>query len=336
MRFNLIVHDPDVLFIIIDQQRRDQAVIEANDAARRQTATQRDASSVSAAGAKLQGNAADKHDRSQSSKTAGVKAERNCRYDNNECFVCGKQGHKQWDCFQRQQSKAGKCVHGQCHGKAPSSSCSSSNPQAVLLSMPGTKPPGWPLRLPPLRLELVSTRPRQKRWLRQSNLLRLRPLRRRITTTCTFACRGRRWRQWIPGAPRRYSTMFLRALGCKMPHQSFNQSRGSCSHSRCSSGSYARPSVLQPEGSGDTCADTADTEPNLEALMQHVAGRLAVPGASAAAEVKVNVLIDLRSGITATSNELIEALRRQPGIKQAVLTQAFVGHARVVSSLGLA
>ena len=70
--------------------------------------------------------------------------------------------------------------------------------------------------------------------------------------------------------------------------------------------------------------------------MQHVAGRLAVPGASAAAEVKVNVLIDLRSGITATSNELIEALRRQPGIKQAVLTQAFVGHARVVSSLGLA
>ena len=27
MRFNLIVHDPDVLFIIIDQQRRDQAVI---------------------------------------------------------------------------------------------------------------------------------------------------------------------------------------------------------------------------------------------------------------------------------------------------------------------
>ena len=100
--------------------------------------------------------------------------------------------------------------------------------------------------------------------------------------------------------------------------------------------SYARVSVLQPGGSGDTSVDTVDTEPHLEALMQHVAGRLAVPGASAAAEVKVNVLIDLRSGITATSNELIEALRRQPGIKQAVLTQAFVGHARVVSSLGLA
>ena len=37
MRFNLIVHDPDTLFNIIDQQRRDQPVIEANDAARRQT-----------------------------------------------------------------------------------------------------------------------------------------------------------------------------------------------------------------------------------------------------------------------------------------------------------
>ena len=43
MRFNLVVYDPDALFNIIDQQRRDQAVIEANDAARRQRATQRDA-----------------------------------------------------------------------------------------------------------------------------------------------------------------------------------------------------------------------------------------------------------------------------------------------------
>ena len=38
MRFNLVVHDPDALFNIIDQQRRDQAVIEANDDARQPTA----------------------------------------------------------------------------------------------------------------------------------------------------------------------------------------------------------------------------------------------------------------------------------------------------------
>ena len=79
MRFNLVVHDPDPLFNIVDQQRRDQAVIEANDAARRQTATRCDARSVAAAGTKLQGNAADEHDASQSAKTAEVKAERNRR-----------------------------------------------------------------------------------------------------------------------------------------------------------------------------------------------------------------------------------------------------------------
>ena len=38
-----------------------------------------------------------------------------------------------------------------------------------------------------------------------------------------------------------------------------------------------------------------ETEPHLEALMQHVAGRLAVPGASAAAEVKVLVELYRRS-----------------------------------------
>ena len=87
--------------------------------------------------------------------------------------------------------------------------------------------------------------------------------------------------------------------------------------------SYARVSVMQPGGSGDTSVDTVDTEPHLEVLTQHVAGRLAVPGASAAAEVKV--LMDSGSGITAMSEELVEALRQQPGIMRTALTQAFVG-----------
>ena len=63
---NLLVHDPDALFNIKDQQRRDLAVIEANDAARRRTAMRRDAKSVAAAGSRLQGNAVDKPDGSQS------------------------------------------------------------------------------------------------------------------------------------------------------------------------------------------------------------------------------------------------------------------------------
>ena len=48
-----------------------------------------------------------------------MKAERNRRYENNECFLCGKQGHKQWVCPQSQQGKAGKGVHGQSHSQEP-------------------------------------------------------------------------------------------------------------------------------------------------------------------------------------------------------------------------
>ena len=94
MRFNLVVHDPNALFITINQQRREQAVIEANEAARRKRTMQRDARSVAAAATMLQGKAADKRDGSQSAKTAGVKAEQNRRYGN-ECFVCDEQRHKQ-------------------------------------------------------------------------------------------------------------------------------------------------------------------------------------------------------------------------------------------------
>ena len=60
--------------------------------------------------------------------------------------------------------------------------------------------------------------------------------------------------------------------------------------------SYARVSALQPGGSGDTSVDTVETEPHLAALTQHVAGRLAVPGASGAAEAKV--MMDSGSGIS--------------------------------------
>ena len=87
--------------------------------------------------------------------------------------------------------------------------------------------------------------------------------------------------------------------------------------------SYARVSVLQPGGSGDTSVDAVETEPHLEALTQHVAGRLAVFGASAAAEVKV--LMDSGSGTTAMSEDLVGVLRRQPGMMPTALTQALLG-----------
>ena len=78
--------------------------------------------------------------------------------------------------------------------------------------------------------------------------------------------------------------------------------------------------------------DGVENERHLEPLAQHVAGHLAVPGASAAAEVKV--LMDYGSGISAMSEELIEPLRGPPGMTQTALRQAFVGHARVVTLLG--
>ena len=118
----------------------------------------------------------------------------------------------------------------------------------------------------------------------------------------------------------------LQSVPVQLPAPALQQSCGDTSTI-----SYARVSLLQPGGGGDTSVDTVETEPHLEALTQHVSGRLAVPGTSGAAEAKV--LIDSGSGTTAISDELVEALQGQPGMTQTALTQAFVGHARVVTSL---
>ena len=114
------------------------------------------------------------------------------------------------------RTRRGKAFMARAKARPPRSS-SSSDPQAIPLSIPRVKPPGRPLRLPLLRLELVGTRPPQKRWLREPNMLRLRRLRRRMTTMCKFACHGRRWRQWMPSEPSRCSNLFPRALGRKIP-----------------------------------------------------------------------------------------------------------------------
>ena len=43
------------------------------------------------------GGAADKQGSLEIAKAAGVKADQNSMYENHECLLCGKQGHKQWD-----------------------------------------------------------------------------------------------------------------------------------------------------------------------------------------------------------------------------------------------
>ena len=129
------------------------------------------------------------------------------------------------------------------------------------------------------------------------------------------------------------------ALGRKMPDQSFDQFWRSCLHPLHSSALEipapfcTRVSVLQPGGSRDASVDTVDSESHLEALMEHVAGCLAVPGVSAAAEV--NVLMDSGLGIAAMPDELVEALQRQPEMMQTALAQVLVGHEAVVTSLRL-
>ena len=93
----------------------------------------------------------------------------------------------------------------------------------------------------------------------------------------------------------------------------------------------ARVAVVQPGRCGEPIVNSVENEPHVEVLTQNLAGRLAVPGASSAAEVKM--LMDSSSSITAMSEELVQALRGQVWMTQTALTQAFVGHARVVTSL---
>ena len=190
MRYEIVTHDPDSLFNIIAKQQRDQAVVEANDAERRQTAKQRDSRSMAAAGTKPQGRAVDEHDSRENAKAAGVKTERNRRYDNNECFVCGKSRNTSGGIA----PKASRARRGKASMARPTARplYSSSSPQAVPLSIPGARQSGWPLRLPPF--DLVRTRPPLRRWLRRPNMLRLNHL-GGMTTTSTFACRGKGWRQ---------------------------------------------------------------------------------------------------------------------------------------------
>ena len=209
----------------------------------------------------------------------------------------------------------------------------------VPLSISGAKPPGPPLRLNPLRLELVGTTSKA------------------LVTGTESAARAAStdkdddyvyirvpWEKVVPVNPVRTETVQHHVSQSAGPHNAAPvfeevsvQLAAPASQQWLGDSttiSSARLSILQPGGSGDTSMDTVGTEPLLEALMQDVAECLAVPGASAAAEV--NDLIDFGSGIIALSEELVEALRRQPGMMQIALTQAFVGRARLVTSSGKA
>ena len=154
MRSDLVTHDPDALFTIIAKQLRDQAANETNDAERRQTAERRHARSVAAAGTWSQGSTADGHDSSESAKAAGVKAERNRRYDNSQCVVCvASEVTSSGTAPKASRVRRGKASIARATVRSP---YSSGSPQGVPRSIPGVRQPGWALHLPPL--ELVGTR----------------------------------------------------------------------------------------------------------------------------------------------------------------------------------
>ena len=94
-------------------------------------------------GNKPQESTADGHDSRESANAAGVKAERNRRYDDNDCFVCCQQGHKQWDCPESPQGRTGKASMARAMARPP---YSGSSPQTVPLSIPGANQLGWHLR----------------------------------------------------------------------------------------------------------------------------------------------------------------------------------------------
>ena len=228
------MHDHDALFNIIDQQRRDQAVMEANDAARRQTAKGHDAKSVAAAETKLHGRATDQNDETRVPRPLALKRSGTVGTVTTSVWFVVSTVPGNATAPKASRERGGNAFMARATARPPSSSgrSSSSNPQAVPFSIPGARPPGRSLRLPPLRLEQMGIRLPQKQWFRKPILLRLQHLRRMITATRTFACQGRKWRQWIPGSLIPCGTMFPRALGRKMPHQCFTQLRCRCQHPR--------------------------------------------------------------------------------------------------------
>ena len=138
MLVDFVTRDPDALFNVIAKQQRDQAVIKANGAGRRQTAKRRDAKSVAAAGTKLPRSATHEHDSREGAQTAGVKAERNRRYDNNG-FLCVASKVTRSETA----PKASRVRRGKASMARPMTRplYSSSSPQ-VPLSIPGARQPG--------------------------------------------------------------------------------------------------------------------------------------------------------------------------------------------------
>eukprot|EP00904_Undaria_pinnatifida_P005886 jgi/Undpi1/2427/HiC_scaffold_13.g05808.m1 len=243
-------------------------------------------------------------------------------------------GQKQRDCPQSQQGKAGKGVHGQSHGQTPvqqqqsPSGPAQHNRSKTTGMAPVTATPRASAYKTASKAVVTETEPAAPEPSRQNNddyvyirvpREKMAPVDYGLTETVQHQV------SQSPG-PQNASPV-LHSVPVQLPAPASQQSCGDTSAIYS-----ARAAVVQPGRGGEMIVNPVENEPHVEIPKQHLARRLAVPGASAAAEVKV--LMDFGSSITAMSEELVQALRGQVGMAQTALTQAFVGHARVVTLLG--
>ena len=332
MRFDFVTHDPGALFNIIAKQQRDQAVTAANDAERRQTANPRVSRSMAAPRTKPQGRAADEHNSGENANVVRVKADRSRRYDNNECLYVASRDTRSGTApeasratretasvarptatpVQQQQSPSGPAQHFR----------SRTTEIASMTDIPRASAYKTVSKVVVTDTEPAAPEPSRRsdddyvyiRVPRES----MAPLDYGLTETVQH--------QVCQSAGPQNAAPVLHSVPVQLPAPAPQQSCGDASTI-----SYARVSVLQPGRNGDTSVDTVETEARLEALTEHVARRFAVPDASGAAEA--TVLMDSGSGNTVVSEELVEVLQGLSEVTQTALTQAFVGNARLVTSL---
>ena len=189
---------------------------------------------------------------------------------------------KQWDCPQSQQSKAGKGVHGQSHGQAPKQQQqqqqSTSGPaqytrskatgMAPAYATPTAGASGHKTASKAVVTGIEPAAPAASTQ-KDGDYVYIRVPREKVAPVDTGETVQHHVSQ---SAGSQNAAPVLQIVPVQLPAPASQQCLG---HSGTIS--YTRVSVLQPGGSGDTSEDTVATEPHLEALTQHVAGRLAFP-----------------------------------------------------------
>ena len=213
-----------------------------------------------------------------------MRVERNRRYHNNECFVCGKQGHKKRDCSRSQHGKDVKGVHGKSNGQTP------------IQQRQSTSGPARHTRSKILGMASASATPRASLYKASSKAVfteaepdalevstqndddyvyshepreEMVPLNDGLTEKVRHQIyQSARWstERVLYSVPMQMSTSAV--------HQSFSDS---------STNIHALVAVVQPSRCGDTTVDWVENVPCLEGPTQLLAGRLSVPGASVAA-----------------------------------------------------